>query len=122
VVAAVVAAGCGAESHPNEPPPPAPLELSAKIDDRNVVVVPDAVGAGLVNMTISNQSVDDVQLAFDGPTNAQSPEIPAGGVGSVQFQLETGDYTVEPSISTINPTEMAVGEERPGSQNILLLP
>ncbi len=122
MVAAVVAAGCGAESHPNEPPPPAPLELSAKIDDRNVVVVPDAVGAGLVNMTISNQSADDVQLAFDGPTNAQSPEIPAGGVGSVQFQLETGDYTVEPSISTINPTEMAVGEERPGSQNILLLP
>jgi hypothetical protein len=86
------------------------------------VVVPDAVGAGLVNMTISNQSADDVQLAFDGPTNAQSPEIPAGGVGSVQFQLETGDYTVEPSISTINPTRMAVGEERPGSQNILLLP
>ncbi len=122
MVAAVVAAGCGAESHPNEPPPPAPLELSAKIDDRNVVVVPDAVGAGLVNMTISNQSADDVQLAFDGPTNAQSPEIPAGGVGSVQFQLETGDYTVEPSISTINPTRMAVGEERPGSQNILLLP
>jgi hypothetical protein len=122
VVAAVVAAGCGAESHPNEPPPPAPLELSAKIDDRNVVVVPDAVGAGLVNMTISNQSADDVQLAFDGPTNAQSPEIPAGGVGSVQFQLETGDYTVEPSISTITPTRMAVGEERPGSQNILLLP
>ena len=66
-------------------------------------------------MTISNQSADDVQLAFDGPTNAQSPEIPAGGVGSVQFQLETGDYTVEPSISTINPTRMAVGEERPGS-------
>jgi len=122
VVAAVVAAGCGAESHPNEPPPPAPLELSAKIDDRNVVVVPDAVGAGLVNMTISNQSADDVQLAFDGPTNAQSPEIPAGGVGSVQFQLETGDYSVEPSVSTINPTEMNVGEERPGSQNILLLP
>lgn len=122
MVAAVVAAGCGAESHPNEPPPPAPLELSAKIDDRNVVVVPDAVGAGLVNMTISNQSADDVQLAFDGPTNAQSPEIPAGGVGSVQFQLETGDYSVEPSVSTINPTEMNVGEERPGSQNILLLP
>src|SRR5436190_21403764 len=96
VVAAVAIAGCGAESHPNEPPPPAPLELSAKIDDRNVVVVPDAVGAGLVNMTISNQSADEVQLAFDGPTSAQSPEIPAGGVGSVQFQLETGDYTVEP--------------------------
>ena len=122
LIAAIVAAGCGSESHPNEPPPPAPLELSARIDDRGVTVVPDAVGAGLVNMTISNQSADEVQLAFDGPTSARSPEIPAGGVGSVQFQLETGDYVVEPSVPTIGTTEMVVGRERESSKDILLLP
>jgi hypothetical protein len=121
-VAAAIAAGCGAESHPNDPPPPVPVTLSAKVDNRNVVVVPDALGAGLVQMTISNQSDDDVRLAFDGPTSARSPEIPAGGVGSVQFELETGDYTVEPSVSTIASTEMAVGRPRPSSQNILQLP
>lgn len=121
-MAAAVAAGCGAESHPNEPPPPVPISLSAKVDDRNVVVVPDGVGAGLVQMTISNQSDDDVQLAFSGPTEARSPKIPAGGVGSLQFQVETGDYTVEPSVSTIAPAEMVVGRERPSSKNILQLP
>jgi hypothetical protein len=122
VVAAVAAAGCGAEEFPNEPPPPAPVELSAKVDDHNVVVVPDDVGAGLLTMTISNQSDDDVQLNFDGPTNAQSPEIPAGGVGSLQFQAETGDYLVEPSVATIGSTRMVIGPERKSSKNILLLP
>ena len=41
-------AGCGAEELPERAAARRrPVELSAKIDDRNVVVVPDTVGAGL---------------------------------------------------------------------------
>lgn len=122
VVAAVVVAGCGAEEFPNEPRPPRPLELSAKVDDRNVVVVPDEIGAGLVTITISNQSADDVQLGFAGPTAARSSEITAGETGKVQFLLETGDYVVEPSVSTIAPGSITVGVERESAKDDLLLP
>ena len=122
VVATVLAAGCGAEDFPNDPRPPAPVELSAKIDDRNEVVVPDRIGAGLASFTISNQSEDAVQLTFDGPNSAATDEIPAGGLGQVQFELETGDYSIDPSVPTINPGTMTVGAKRPSAQNDLLLP
>ena len=121
VVAALVA-GCGAEDHPNDPRPPATVELSAKVDNRKVVVVPRAIGAGLATFTISNQSADDVQLAFDGPNSAQTDEIPAGGVGQIQFELQTGEYSVEPSVPTISAGTMSVGAKRPSAQNILELP
>jgi hypothetical protein len=121
-VAALLAAGCGSEDFPNEPRPPAPVELSAKVDDRNVTVVPGEIGAGLATFTISNQSGDDLELAFDGPSDATTDEIPAGGVGAIQFELETGDYTIEASVPTISDGRMTVGPERPSAQNELLLP
>ncbi len=122
VVAAVAAAGCGAEDFPNEPRPPAPIELSAKVDDRNVVVVPDDVGAGLATVTISNQSEGAVELRFDGPNSARTPEIAAGETGSLQFQLETGEYLVETSVPTIRSGLIAVGPVRESAKNELLLP
>jgi len=122
LAASVLAAGCGAEEFPNDPRPPAPVELSAKVDDRKVTVVPDEVGAGLATFTISNQSDDAVTLAFDGPTDVGSDEIPAGGVGALQFELETGTYEIEASVPTISDGSMTVGPERPSAQNDLLLP
>lgn len=122
LAASVLAAGCGAEEFPNDPRPPAPVELSAKVDDRKVTVVPDEVGAGLATFTISNQSDDAVTLAFDGPTDVGTDEIPAGGVGAVQFMLETGTYEIEANVPTISDGAMVVGPERPSAQNDLLLP
>jgi hypothetical protein len=122
LVAAIVAAGCGSEDFPNDPRPPAPVELSAKVDNRKVTVVPDRIGAGLATFTISNQSRDAVELAFDGPNGARTDEIPAGGVGALQFELETGDYDIEANVPTISAGEMTVGPERPSAQNKLLLP
>lgn len=122
LVAAVSVAGCGAEEFPNDPRPPAPIELSGKIDDQRVTVVPSRVGAGLATFTITNQSGDDVQLDFRGPNRARTTEIPAGGVGVLQFELETGEYTVEPDVPTIGPATMTVGAERPSARNDLLLP
>lgn len=122
VAAAVAAAGCGAEEFPNEPRPPAPIEMSARVDNRSVVVVPDEVGAGRAIVTVSNQSDEDVQVSFEGPNPARTPEIAAGETGTVQFELETGDYLVESGSPTIQSSELIVGPERPSAQNDLLLP
>ncbi len=123
VVAAGVIAGCGSEDHPNEPRPPAPIELSARINDGKVVVAPSSVGAGLATITISNQASDEVELNFDGPgSDRQTNTIPAGGVSSIKLALDQGDYIVEPDVSSIASGSLAVGEPRPSAQNELLLP
>jgi hypothetical protein len=123
VVAAAVVAGCGSEDFPNEPRPASPVELSARISDGRVVVAPDAVGAGLATITISNQASDEVELNFDGPgTDTSTSQIPAGGVSSIKLALDQGDYIVEPDVSSISSGSIAVGEPRPSAQNELLLP
>jgi hypothetical protein len=122
MLAALIVAGCGAEDHPNDPRPPAPVELSAKVDDKRVVLAPTRTGAGLAVVTISNQSSENVQLEFSGPSRGETSEIAAGGVGTVQLQLKEGDYTVDPSSPSIQSGTLTVGAERPSAQNDLLLP
>lgn len=124
VAAAAVVAGCGSEDFPNEPRPAAPVELSARIDDGGVVLAPGSVGAGLATITISNQSNDDVELSFNGPTgeDPRTNQIPAGGVSSIKLALDQGDYVVEPDVRSISSGRLAVGEPRPSAQNDLLLP
>jgi hypothetical protein len=119
-VAAVT--GCGSQDHANDPRPPAPVELSARVDNGKVTFAPSKTGAGLAVITVSNQSSDAVQLDFTGPSKGSTSEIAAGGVGTVQLQLKEGDYTVAPSVSSIDDGTLTVGAERPSAQNDLLLP
>ena len=120
-IGAVTVAGCGSEDFPNDPRPPSPVELSAKVDDGKVVLAPDEVGAGLAVVTVSNQSRDDVKLDFEGPTSA-STEIAAGGVGTLKLTLEQGDYEIGSGVNSIASGTLTVGEERESAQNDLLLP
>jgi len=122
VLAAAAVAGCGAEDFPNEPRPASPVELSARIDDRKVVLAPDETGAGLAVITISNQSSDDVELNFLGPSDESTNEIVAGGIGTLRLDLEQGDYDVEASVSSISSGRLTVGPDRPSAQNDVLLP
>ena len=122
-LAAGVAVGCGSEDHENEPRPPAPIEVTAKVDDQKVDVSPNEFGAGLVVMTISNQSGDPVQIGVEGPTAGESSGIEPGSVGSFKFNFEEGDYEVSPGEeSGARPALLTVGPERASSQNELLLP
>jgi hypothetical protein len=120
---AALAAGCGADDHPNEPRPPAPIEITAKVDDENVDVSPSKVGAGLVVMTISNQSDDPVQIAVEGPTAGEDSVIAAGSVGNFKFDFQEGEYEVSAGEeSRARPATLTIGPERASSQNELLLP
>jgi hypothetical protein len=121
---ALVAAGCGAEDHPNDPRPPVPFEVSAKVGDDKVVVSPSKFGSGLAVFTISNQTDDIVQLALHGPTEAVSEPIEAGGAtDSFKVPMEEGAYEVSAGAeANSRPAEVLIGPKRKSSQNEVLLP
>ena len=120
------ASGCGADDFENNPRPPAPVELTAKVDDKSVLLSPAEVGAGLAVITVSNQSRDPINLNLVGPApddNAESGEIAPGGVGNLKAELSEGEYEVNAGeTSDVKPAQLAVGAERESSQNELLLP
>ena len=121
-LSAMALAACGDdEDFENNPRPPAPISLSARIADNSVSVGPESVGAGLANITISNQTADPAVLVLQGPTDESSDEIVAGGTGSLKVALEEGDYQVSNSEGT-GVAQLTVGPERESSQNDLLLP
>ena len=125
LLAGIVAMGCGAEDHPNDPRPPAGVNLSATINNHRVIIAPQEIGAGLATITLSNQAADDVEVKFIDQTGrragATNP-IAAGGVGTVQINLKQGSYELMPDVSTIASGTRTVGTERPSAQNDLLLP
>jgi hypothetical protein len=121
--ASVLLAACGEDDFKNEPRPPSPIELSALINDRQVVVSPSDVGAGLVSITISNQSRDPATLTLSGPNDIASSQILPGNTADVKGELKQGDYEVSAGDdSTARDDTLTVGPERPSSQNDLLLP
>ncbi len=118
---ALTLAACGEDDFENNPRPPAPISLTARIGDTEVSVGPQEVGAGLANITISNQTADPARLVLEGPTDESSDEIVAGGTGAVKVELQEGDYQVTNGGEGAE-TLLTVGPERPSSQNDLLLP
>jgi hypothetical protein len=120
-------AGCGDDSDfANDPRPPAPIVVTAKVDSQKVVVSPKEFGAGLVNFTVSNQSDDPVSLTLVGPApedNTESGEIPPNGVGNLKAEVSEGDYEVNGGDrSDARPAQVTVGPQRASSSDQLLLP
>jgi hypothetical protein len=120
-------AGCGGDDDfANDPRPPAPILVTAKIDDKKVVVSPKDFGAGLVTFAISNQSDDPVSLTLVGPApeaNQASTEIPPAGVDEFKADMVEGDYEVNGGErSGAKPAQISVGPERESSSGELLLP
>lgn len=117
-------AGCGSNDHPNDPRPPKPLEITARVDDEVVDVSPNEFGAGLVVFTVSNQSDGVVELTLDGPVAATSQPIEPGSVtDDFKVNLQEGDYEVTGGTeSDAKATQLVIGPERPSAQDDLLLP
>lgn len=124
---ALIAAGCGAEEFPNDPRPAAPVELTAAVSPKKVLVAPTTtggapVGAGLATVTISNQTGDPVALTFSGATDETTDPVVPEGVLTYQIELVEGPYTVSADNSAIGAADFVVGPERASAQNDLLLP
>jgi hypothetical protein len=121
-LAAAVFAGCGAEDFPNNPRPPEPIEVSARVDSQRVQVSPNEFGAGLVNFTVANLSGAPVRFTVSGPTDGSTVEIQPGAPDYLKMALKEGTYQVTAGKSKIRPATIQVGPERKSSQNDLLLP
>ncbi len=121
---ALAVAGCGAEDHANDPRPPKPIEVTARVDNKQVTISPDKFGAGLAVFTISNQSDSEATLSLDGPVeDTSAPILPGNVTDTFKVALETGDYVVSAGTdSTAAPAQLRVGPERPSAQDDLLLP
>ena len=122
-VAALVVGGCGRDDFENDPRPAVPAEITVKISDQDVVVSPARFGAGLVNFTVANLADETAILSIDGPTEAQTEEIPARGNTVMKTDMEPGTYNVRvDGPEGVLPFLLEVGPDRPSGQDDLLLP
>jgi hypothetical protein len=126
LVAALVASGCGSEDFPNEPRAPAPIEVTAKVDDRQVVVSPDEFGAGLVNFTVTNLADSTARFVVsdaDGTQAATTGDLGPGTVTTLKVAMDEGNYEASGGgHSDAKSAAIDVGEPRAPATNELLEP
>jgi hypothetical protein len=121
--AALSLGACGSDDVDNNPRPPAPIEVTARVDSDKVVVSPDRFGAGLVNFTVANLSDSPVRFTLTGPKHTATPQIQPGAPGNLKVELPQGSYQATAGQgSGVQAATVKVGPERKSSQNELLLP
>jgi hypothetical protein len=127
-VVAALFAGCGEDDFKNEARAPVRLALTGVIQDDKVTVSPAKVGAGPVEITISNQtdSVRTITLEGESITEQQGPVQP-GDTTTIQKTLAPGSYEVRAGSEKalrkeIQPAVLEIGKVRRNSNNELLLP
>jgi len=142
---ALLAAGCGAQTHPNEARPQVPTRVAVTIGPKGVEVQPPRIAFGpeksqqipqnqnhaqppiktkkplTVVLVAANQTARDTKLELHGRVNASSQTIPARSPGSLQTDLPTGTYTLTSSGGG-GAGKLVVGPYRASSKNDLLLP
>ena len=127
-VAAAIVAGCGEEDFKNEARAPVREALTGVIQDDKVTVSPARLGAGPVEITISNQTKADHTVTLEGESivEREGPVEP-GATVTIQKTLAQGSYEVKAGSEKavpreIRPAILKIGKERKNSNNDLLLP
>ena len=146
-VLALLAGGCGAEEHANEPRAQPPTRVAATITEDTITLQPSriAVGPEPTQQIPQNQNVEqppirsnapldvvivaanltdtDSKLRIRGPKDVVTGPLVANGNGSLLTSLPTGVYTVSAAgMPNAKPARLSVGPVRTSSQNDLLLP
>jgi hypothetical protein len=131
VAAAVAIVGCGSSSdYKNEPRPPAPIVLTASIDDQRVSVSPRAFGAGPISLIVTNQTstaqsvtLESAEKAGNGPgIRQETAPISPRDTATLKVDVKPGRYKVHVRGDTIIGALLRVGRERVSAQNDLLQP
>lgn len=127
-IAAAIVAGCGGEDFKNEARAPIREALTGVIQNDKVTVSPSKIGAGPVEITISNQTKADHTVTLEGESivERQGPVAP-GDTLTIQKTLTQGSYEVKAGSEKavpreIRPAILRIGKERKNSNNDLLLP
>ncbi len=147
-VALLVAAGCGAEEHPNDPRPQPPTRVSVAISEDAITVQPPRIAIGpeptqqipqnahVKQPQIQSKAPLDVVLVAANLTDVDSRlELRGGGKDfsseplyansnvTLPTILPTGVYTVSAAdIPGAKPAKLVVGSFRSSSSNDVLLP
>jgi hypothetical protein len=132
-LAAVTAAGCGGTGHAykNTNRPPAPIVVSASIDDQQVSVSPKRFGAGPITLVITNQSTAAQQITLETATRpgsgpgeqaVQTGPINPRETASINAIVKQGTYALHVGGQGVRPARLVVGHQRKSSQNDLLQP
>ena len=144
---ALIAAGCGAQEHANEPRPQPPTRVSVTLTPRAITMQPPRIAVGPepsqqipqnqhagqpqihskapldVVFVAANLTNSNSKLELRGPKDASSGLLVANGNGSFQASLPTGSYSVRAiGIAGSEPVHFAIGPYRSSSQNDVLLP
>ena len=147
VALGLIGAGCGAESHPNEPRPQPPTRVSVTVTPKSITVQPPRIAFGPepkqqipqnqhapqpevhsnapvdVVFVTANLTDFDSRLEIRGPKHAKSDALVANGNNSFLASLPTGEYKLSAAdIPSAKPVSFTVGPYRSSSQNDLLLP
>jgi hypothetical protein len=146
LILALFGAGCGAESHPNEPRPAVPTRVSVVIGKGGITVQPKTIGFGpeksqqlpqnqnhsqppiktqapmAVVFVTTNQTGSNSKLVIHGPSDASSAPISADSPGTFAAELPTGSYTIAAPGAGGATATLKVGRYRASSKNDLLLP
>jgi hypothetical protein len=134
-------AACGGNAHfANQPRPPSPVNLTVYINDERVSVSPGSVGAGPVQLIVTNQASNAEALnVVPAGGSASQPLADTGPIspqGTAQVTVDLtspGNYTVRTAATGsteaasaaaggIQPAVVHVGKARPSSSSQLLQP
>jgi len=124
----VALASCGSEDFKNEPRPPRPETLTGVIRKDKVTISPNRLGAGPIELTISNQTDEAHTVTLEGESLRErvGPINPLD-TATIQASPEPGNYEVragspEAVPEEIQPAALDVGDKRGDSNDELLLP
>lgn len=129
LVIGLIAAGCGSEE-PEERGnrPPTPVIVNAAILDQQLAVSPRRFGAGPIRLVVTNQTGGTKELRLEtagqetGLRQRTGPINPSD-TASLQADLPEGEYTITAGEGDDRATTtLAVGPERPNSDDDLLQP
>ena len=132
-LSALASAGCGdsGQAYENRPKPPAPIVISASIDNSSVDVSPRRFGAGPITLVITNQSSASQQVTLEtseqpgsgpGEKAVETGPINPRETASVKADVRQGTYALRVGTDGVRPARLVVGKARPSSQNDLLQP
>jgi hypothetical protein len=127
-LAAALLAGCGEDDFKNEARAPVREALTGVIQDDAVTVSPSKIGAGPVEITISNQTDSNHSITLEGKSIIErAGPVAPGGTATLQKTLAPGSYEVKAGSAKavrheIRPAVLRIGKERKNSNNDVLLP
>lgn len=130
VAVAALAVGCGGgKNFQAKPRPPATIQLTGVITDQGVTVSPNRVGAGPVQILVSNQTQQAHTLTLDGANiqPVESRPIDPTDTGGITRSLAPGVYTVRAGTAEavkkqLSPARIVIGKARPDSNDQVGLP